>query len=314
MDRISAMKAFVQVAEAGSFTRAADLLRLSPAAMTRGVAELEAHLGARLLNRTTRHVSLTDVGEQYLERCRAALQAFDEADGVARARTVKPQGMLRMHSPVTFGRRFMTPIIARYHQTYPQVQFDLTLSDRIGIDMVEEGFDLAIMLLPEGMDLNVVARQIFRTELALYASPEYLARHERRGPIVRPDQLREHTTLTLSYTGIRETWSLRSRAGEAAEVPIAPLLATNSNDTLLQAALAGIGIAVLSNVVVARELEAGTLKRVLPQWHAGNVGFHAAYPSRRYLPAKVRTFIDVMVQWFELSQPLATDDTLIFTP
>ncbi len=312
MDRLNSMRMFAQVAESGSFSRAAQVLNVSAAAATRGIAELEAHLGARLLNRTTRHVSLTEVGEQYLERCRTALQAFEEADGIARSRTLRPQGMLRLHCPVAFGRRFMTPILARYNAAYPQVRFDLTLSDRLAVDLVEEGYDLAVMLLPDGMDANVVARLMFYTHLVLVAAPDYLARHP---PIVRPEQLEQHTVLTFSFTAIRDQWRLLDAQGNVATVSLEPLLRTNSSDCLLQAAMSGMGVAVVGNQLVREDLAAGRLKQVLPDWHAGRVGVYATYPTRRYLPAKVKTFVDLMLQWFEMSRSgLPSPEGLIFTP
>jgi DNA-binding transcriptional LysR family regulator len=313
MDRLNSMRMFTQVAESGSFSRAAQVLNVSAAAVTRGIAELEAHLGARLLNRTTRHVSLTEVGEQYLERCRTALQAFEEADDIARSRALRPQGTLRLHCPVAFGRRFMTPILARYNATYPQVRFDLTLSDRLAaIDLVEEGYDLAVMILPDGMDANVVARLMFYTQLVLVAAPDYLARH----PLIKnPAQLEKHTVLTFSFAGIRDQWRLLDAQGNVAAISLEPLLTTNSSDCLLQAALSGMGVAVVGNQLVGEDLAAGRLKLVLPDWNAGRVGVYAAYPTRRYLPAKVKTFVDLMLQWFEMSRPgFPGAEGLIFTP
>jgi DNA-binding transcriptional LysR family regulator len=293
MDRLQSMRAFVQVADSGGFAKAGEVLGMSPAVMTRAVAELEAHLGVRLLQRTTRTVGLTDAGTTYLERARQTLFDLEEAETEARALTAKPRGVLRLHCPVPFSRTFLPEVIKQFHAKYPEVTFDLTVSDRLDVNLVEEGYDLAVMIVPDNVDKNVAARLLYSGKLMLCASEAYLKRH---GEPQHPRELPDHMLLTLNYPGIRDRWDLQSEDGDSFGLNITPVLASNSPEWLRGAAQEGAGITISSCVVVQDGILRGELKRVLPQWNAGGYSVYAAYPSRRYLSAKVRLFLDKLTQ------------------
>jgi DNA-binding transcriptional LysR family regulator len=293
MDRLQSMRAFVQVADSGGFAKAGEVLGISPAVMTRAIAELEAHLGVRLLQRTTRKISLTDAGTTYLERARQTLFDLDEAETEARALTAKPRGLLRLHCPVPFAHMFMPEVVRQYHAKYPDVTFDLTASDRLDVNVVEEGYDLAVMIVPDNVDKNIAARLLYSGKLILVASENYLARH---GEPQHPSELSSHMLLTLNYAGVRDKWELQSKTGESFNLSFAPVIASNNAEWLRGAAAEGAGVALASCMLAQKNIVDGKLKRVLPDWNAGGYSIYAAYPSRRYLSAKVRLFLDKLTE------------------
>jgi DNA-binding transcriptional LysR family regulator len=304
MDRLQSMRAFVQVADSGGFAKAGEVLGISPAVMTRGIAELEAHLGVRLLQRTTRTVSLTDAGMTYLERARQTLFDLEEAETEARALTAKPRGLLRLHCPVPFARMFLPEVVQQFHAKYPDVTFDLTASDRLDVNLVEEGYDLAVLIVPDNVDKNIAARLLYSGKLILCASERYLAR---RGEPLHPRELAEHKLLTLNYPGVRDKWELQNAAGESFNMNISPLIASNSPEWLRGAAMEGAGITLASCMLVHDGMTRGELKRVLPDWNAGGYSIYAAYPSRRYLSAKVRLFLDKLTEIMQTRVAAAMD-------
>jgi DNA-binding transcriptional LysR family regulator len=293
MDRLQAIRAFVQVADSGGFAKAGEVLGISPAVMTRAVAELEAHLGVRLLQRTTRTVNLTDAGMTYLERARQTLFDLDEAETEARALTAKPRGLLRLHCPVPFAQLFLPEVVKRYHSKYPEVTYDITATDRLDVNLVEEGYDLAVMIVPDNVDKNIAARLLYSGKLVLCASDKYLARH---GEPQHPSDLAQHMLLTLNYAGIRDRWELQSKSGEQYALSFTPAIASNNAEWLRGAAMEDAGIAVSSCMLAQQSINDGKLKRVLPEWNAGGYSIYAAYPSRRYLSAKVRLFLDMLTE------------------
>jgi DNA-binding transcriptional LysR family regulator len=288
MDRLLAMRAFTRVVEDGSFSRAAERLGLSTTSVSRLLGELEAHLGTRLLHRTTRRLSLTDVGRSYLERCIAILDEVEAAEALAGSATEQPRGTLRVNAPVSFGARHLSTLIPRYCAQHPQVTVEITLSDR-QVDLVEEGFDMAIRIASE-LRTTLIARRLAPARLVLVASPEYLARH---GRPVMPQDLAQHLCLGYLYTRGGLEWELHGPGGPHVIALHGPLRA-NNGDLIQEAALAGAGIALQPTFICGEALERGALEVLLPDYPPVAIAIHAVYTSRRHLSAKVRTFVDFL--------------------
>lgn len=275
---------FTQVVQSGSFTAAARELRMPKSTVSRKVSELERRLGARLLQRTTRRLSLTDVGRTYYmygERIVADVEAAELA--VTRLQ-LTPRGPLRVTAPLSFS--FVGPAIAAFLQRYPEVQLDVVCTDRV-VDLVDEGFDLAIRAGPL-RDSTLIARPILGLRRFAVASPRYI---ERRGAPAAPAELEAHECLAFGAGPERTRWQLHAE-GDAVEVRIAPRLVVNDFDLLREAAIAGLGIALIDSDRCSAELRARRLRRVLPQWSSAETTVHAVYPSTRYLSPKVKAFID----------------------
>ena len=293
MDRFHAIVAFVKVVEAGSFARAADRLGVSVSSVSRHVTELEAHLGARLLNRTTRTLSLTEVGRAFHERSVQLLADLEEAEEAAGAGAVIPRGTLRLTCGVTFGVRHLTSAIAEFMGRYPEMRFDVDLSDRI-VDLVDEGFDAAVRIGPIG-GTNLVGRKVGTTELICCAAPSYLARH---GEPRDPDELVKHTCLTYEYALQAGQWPFRGADGRARSVRVSGPAHANNGGFLAGLARAGVGIVYEPDFVVGADVRAGHLVPILRAFAPAASGINVVYPSRRHLSAKVRAFTDFLVQRF----------------
>jgi DNA-binding transcriptional LysR family regulator len=288
MDRFREMATFAAVVDAASFVGAARQLGQSKTAVSRLVSDLEARLGARLLNRTTRRLSLTDVGRDYHERCRAILADVDEADASASSASAEPTGVLRVNAPLTFGILHLAPLWPRFAQRHPQLRLDVTLSDRL-VDLVDEGFDLAVRIsrMPAS---TLVSRKLADTEMLLCASPGYLRRH---GRISHPSALTAHPVVAYSYWTGPDDWQFDGPTGPVS-VRIRPVMVANNGDTCRAAALAGLGVVLQPSFLVAGDLAARRLVRLCPDWHSLTLGVHAVYPSRRHLPSKVRLMVDFL--------------------
>src|SRR5690242_2624296 len=234
MDRLAALQVFAQVVESGSFAKAAERLNLSTSAASRQVAELEAHLEARLLNRTTRRVSLTESGRAFYERAVQLLADLEEAEQEAARAAVVPRGTIKLATSHAFGVRHVAGAIAAFAAQHPEVKFDVSLSERI-VDLVEEGFDLGIRIGSTGSE-NLVARRLGETSLVACASPEYLAR---RGTPRAPEDLEQHNCLTYEYVSPRNTWRFRDAEGRERAVRVSGALHANSGDFISQAAARG---------------------------------------------------------------------------
>ena len=293
MDRLAAMRAFVQVVEAGSFVRAAGRLGASTSSTSRLIADLETHLGARLLNRTTRKLSLTETGQAYYERCVQLLADVDEAEAVAGAAAAAPTGRLKLTCPYNLLAQPIAPALAEFNRRYPQVSFDVTVADRV-VDLVDEGFDLAVRIGAPGGE-QLVARRLGTTQLLACASPAYLAR---RGTPQAPEELARHSVLTYAYVSSPFQWRLVDAEGRTHEVRVSGPLHANSGELLVAAALAGMGIVFEPDFVVGPHLARGELRRVLPQYGGPKLDVWAVYPSRRHLSAKVRTFVAYLAEIF----------------
>lgn len=291
MDRLAAMRVFAQVVESGSFARAAERLGLSTSATSRQVAELESHLGARLLNRTTRRVSLTESGRAYYERAVQLLADLQEAEQEASRATVVPRGTIRLTTSVNFGVRHVAPAIAAFLGRHAQVRFDVSLSDRI-VDLVEEGFDLAIRIGAAGAE-NLVARKLGETRLLPCASAAYLKAH---GAPSTPEDLARHNCFTYEYVTPRNVWRFRDAAGKERTVRVAGNLHSNNGDLLAEAAAQGAGIVLEPAFIVGSDVRAGRLVPLLQDFVAPPMPIYAVYPSRKHLSAKVRLFVDFLVE------------------
>ena len=292
MDQIESMKAFVAVAEQGGFAGAGRVLCCATATITRQVAALESHLGARLLHRTTRSVRLTEVGQRYLQDCRQVLQALDEADALARGAHVEPQGELKVTAPVVFGRLHVLPVMLSYLQAHPRVTVQTQFVDHV-VHLIDEGVDVALRIqhLP---DSSLVALPVGQLRRVLVASPDYLAR---RGTPRNPDDLARHDLIGLDRPGRPfQPWCFRdpasSRPGlKAIEMP--PVrLKVNHNEVALDAALTGHGLALALSYQVASRVVSGELRILLPEWEPAPIPVHLVHAEGRRAAAKVRTFLD----------------------
>ncbi len=291
MDRLTAMQVFVEVAQRGSLTAAADQLELSRAMVTRHVAELERWLGTRLLQRTTRRLSLTEAGEACLQRCRQMLELAEDVEQVAGQRDSEPRGLIRVTTSSSFGQAQLAPAIAAYLRQYPHTRVDLLMVDRT-VNLVEERIDLAVRITNE-LDPALIARRLSVCRSVLCATPAYLAEH---GAPVTPDTLAEHSCLTYSYFG-KSQWRLR-RGQEETLVSVEGKLSANEATVLLQATLANAGIAMQPTYLVAPLLKSGALVQVLPDWQPITMSIYGVYTSRRHVPATLRTLLDFLVNRF----------------
>ena len=297
MDRLAAIQVFAQVVEAGSFAKAADRLGLSTSAASRHVAELEGHLQTRLLNRTTRRVSLTESGRAFYERAVQLLGDLAEAEQEASSAAVAPRGTIRLTTSINFGVRHVAPAIAEFMARHPEVRFDVSLSDRV-VDLVEEGLDLAIRIGAPGGD-NLVARKLGETRLVPCASPEYLAKH---GAPKTPEELARHDCLTYEYVSPRHVWRFRDRSGAEHTVRVSGRLHSNNGDLLAEAAAQGAGIVFEPAFIVGPDVRAGRLVPLLQDFVPAPVPIYALYPSRKHLSAKVRRFVEFLVERFSDAQ------------
>ena len=297
MDRFLALSAFSKVVELGGFARAAERLGLSTSAVSRQVSELEAHLDARLLNRTTRRLSLTEAGQAFYERSVQLLAELEEAESSVRAAAVLPKGTLRLTCGVTFGVRYLAPAMVEFAAQHPHLVFDLDLSDRT-VDLVEEGFDLAIRIGTIGQQ-GFVSRSLGWTRAACCASPDYL---ERRGTPRTPNDLAQHECLTYTHVPVPNVWSFESADGVHHTVRITPRHRANNGRMLAALAVAGMGVVFEPDFIVAPEVRAGRLVPLLPGFKPARVPIAAVYPSRRHLSAKVRTFVDFLAGRFAREQ------------
>jgi DNA-binding transcriptional LysR family regulator len=277
---------FVEVARRLSFARAAEQLGLHVSGVSRIVAALESRLGVRLLQRTTRQVGLTEAGRSHLARCEALLAELAEAESAASALGGDLRGRLRVSIPSGFGLTHITPAVSLFIAAHPQLSLDLHLSNR-NVDLVEEGFDLAIRV-GALRDSRLVARRLGDSRRILVASADYLAR---RGTPKRPADLPAHACLVLEIGALAERWDLQRR-GVRENVRAGTQLRSNNALALLDACRAGAGITLLPQFVVAADLAEGRLERVLPAWAAAEQGIFAIYPGNRFIPAKVRAFVE----------------------
>ncbi|WP_420968368.1 LysR family transcriptional regulator [Bradyrhizobium sp. B120] len=290
MDRIDAMQAFVAVADLEGFAPAARKLGLSPSAITRLIAALEERLGARLLQRTTRQVTLTDAGSRYLERARRILADVEEAEDAVEGERTRPEGRLVISAPFGFGRLHVSPVVTAYLKRYPDVGVDLRLSDR-RINLVEDGVDLAVRLghLP---DSTLVARHVGQMRRIVVASAGYL---KLRGEPKRPADLTAHDTIQFGAMTATPDWRFMEDGQEIRIMPT-PRFTSNSSDAAIQYAEQDGGLTRVMAYQAAESLKARRLRIVLAEFEQPPVPIHVVYPTSRLLSAKVRTFIDLVTE------------------
>jgi DNA-binding transcriptional LysR family regulator len=300
MDRFQSILAFARVVDAGSFAGAARRLDMSVSAVSRQVSDLEAHLGARLLHRTTRRLSLTETGRLFYRRAVQLLADLDEAEVEVGAQAVVPRGTLRLTAPISFGTRYLVSAIAEFRRQNEALRFDVELSDRTVV-LVDEGLDLAIRIGAIGSQ-TLIGRQIGSARMICCAAPSYLARHA--APRT-PEDLAAHACLTYAYAADGNVWRFRDAKQRIREVKPAGPVHANNGDMLAALAVAGIGITLEPDFIVADDVRAGRLVMLLPDYAVASIPINAAYPSRRHLSAKVRAFIDFLVQRFARDPPWA---------
>lgn len=297
MDRFVGMAVFVKVVESKSFAAAARHFEISPAMVTKHVQALEERLGARLLNRTTRHVSPTEVGRTYYERCRRIMAEMEEAERVAGDMQATPRGLLKINAPFSFGVAKLAPAIADYLKAYPDVTVDLTLNDRY-VDLVEEGFDLAIRI-GRLADSSLIAKRLASVPMMVAASPQYL---EQYGTPQTPQDLKGHNCLAYTQVPTPGEWSLIGPDGDQHVVEVSGRFQANNGDALRVLALRSEGIIFGPDYVVTESIAAGDLIRLFPTYKVPEAALYAVYPHSRYLSAKVRTFVDFLAACFGRTQ------------
>ena len=295
MDRLLSMRVFQKVIDEGGFAAAARALELSPAAVTRLIGDLETHLGARLIQRTTRKLSLTDAGEAYLESLRTILREIEDAEAAAVASTRELHGTLHILATPVLATHLLAPRVGRWRARQPGVTVDIVV-DPFPQTRVD-AFDVTFLLLEDSVDLNVVARPLAHTDMIVCAAPGYLKRF---GTPLRPEELAGHAYLKFPWHQSTGHSARRLRLqpigdkAPAVEVEMPVALQSASFDVLYRAALEGGGIAVLSTALAAPQLESGALVHLLPDWIFGRFTIYAALPSRKLLPARTRALLDFL--------------------
>ncbi|MDR8398359.1 LysR family transcriptional regulator [Paraburkholderia sp. USG1] len=290
MDTLQNMRVFLRVVEAGSFTGAAQQLNTTTAFVSRAVSDLEAHLSARLLNRTTRRIALTGAGERYLQRCEQILAYVEQAEAEAGDAHARPSGKLKVHAMASFGQHYVVPAVGRYLQQYPDVRVELTLTQRIP-DLLEEGYDVALVLATDLPDSGFVSQRLASAFSIACASPAYL---ERCGVPRMPADLANHTCLQTVTPTPASQWQFTGPDGDETIELGAAKFQVNVADAQAVAVCEGMGIGLLPIYSAVCGLRSGELVRVLPEYRSQEMNVYAMYPSRRYLDAKVRAWVELL--------------------
>ena len=289
MDRLTSLTTFIRVVDSGGFSAAGRRLNMSTTMVSNHVHALEVRLGARLLNRTTRKVSLTEVGKAYYDRATQIIADLEQADNIAGAMQSTPRGTLRIYT-ATHIVQFVAPVVGEFLGSYPEVKVDLTIGERT-IDLIDEGYDLAIRLTPPP-DSSLIVRSLATWRHVLCCSPAYREQH---GPPRQLAELSEHNCVRHALYPFGDEWRFIDRKGMPASVRVSGNLTSNSGETLRRAALQGVGLCLAAGFLVADDLEAGHLIRLLPEYRPVELSMNAIYPHRHHLSAKVRSFIDLLV-------------------
>lgn len=292
MDKLQSMQLFTRVVETGSFTAAAEQMGMSRALASKLIRNLEDALGVRLLNRTTRRVSLTDPGRNYFQRVSEILAQLAEVEAEAANQQVEARGRLRVSAPISFSVRYLAAAFSEFQRRYPRIELDLELSDRL-VDLVEEGFDVAVRI-GKLADSSLVARRIAPACLLLVAAPEYL---ERLPAPRHPEDLARHEFIHYSLAPKRDEIVLE-RNGEVVPVRVRGRVTNNNGDYIAAITALGQGISLLPAFIVAEQIASGALLRVLPEWTVPAIAIHAVYPQTPLLPAKTRALVDFLVEHF----------------
>ncbi|WP_223449714.1 MULTISPECIES: LysR family transcriptional regulator [unclassified Pseudomonas] len=309
MDIFQTMRFFVAVAQTGSFTAAAQMLDTTTTNVSKAVTSLEARLQTRLINRTTRRLALTEAGVRYLQRCEKILEEVREADEEAGTAHITPVGRLKIHAMSAIGNHYVIDAIAKYRETHPSVMFDLTLTNRLP-DLLEEGYDMSIVLARDLPDSGFVAQRLGITYSILCASPAYL---KKRGHPDSPGSLGAHDCLRIVNTVMPvENWAFEGPDGvETVNVPISPFH-VNTADAMTVAIKNGMGIGIQPIASAVDGLRAGTLVRVLPDYHFEEFNLFAIYPSRKFVDAKIKTWVEFLKDY--IPGLLASDEDIVGSP
>jgi DNA-binding transcriptional LysR family regulator len=292
MDRLTGLEVFVRVVDSAGFSAAARRLNLSATMVSNHIQALEERLGARLLNRTTRRISLTEVGRAYYERCVQILGELEAADRAAGELQSTPRGMLRLHTNAHIVR-FLAPVVVKFLAAYPEASIEHNTGERM-IDLVDEGVDLAIRTLPPP-DSSLIVRRLAPWRHIACCSPEYLERHDAPE---RPEDLQQHNCLRYSFYPFGDEWRFLGPGGESVSVRVRSNLLTSSGEQLRLAALSATGVFLAPSFAIVEDLAEGRLVRLLPDFHGPEFAITAIYPHRHHLSAKVRSFVDIAAAHF----------------
>ncbi len=300
-DKLDGMTVFVRVVEKGSFTLAAKQLGHSTSYISKEVSRLENRLGVRLLNRSTRTISLTDIGKSYYEYCRQIVADAEEAERSISSQHDVPQGVLKISAPVSFGQIYLTKLLPQFLNTYPEVQLDVDFNDRL-VDVVAEGFDVVIRV-SNLKDTALINRKIMPSKIVTVASPDYL---ECNGYPTQPRELAQHDCISYAYRQVPTHWDYISKEGEPIGVAVKPRVICNNAEMELSMALAGMGITRFPAFCCEKEIHQGKLVPLLEEFEQGDFGVYAVYPHRRHLSVKVRVFVDFLVQRLKTARGAAS--------
>lgn len=295
MDQLGAMRAFIRVVQIGSFSAAARETNTSQATISKRVAALEAQLGVKLMMRTSRDHSLTEAGAEFYEKCVAILAELEEAESDARSRVASPRGLLRVTTAFPLGRLLIAPLLTDFLSRYPEIKLDLALSDS-HVDLTREGFDIAIRA-QKLQDSSLNARELFKNPMFLIASPSYLKQH---GVPRTPEELVDHNCIVYSELSTQNSWHF-THENDDISVQVNGNFQCDNGDTILTAAVAGVGFAVLPYWMIKSHLDAGELQVVMSDFQPSTLPVNAVFPHSRYLPLKVRCFIDFLIEEFARS-------------
>lgn len=288
MDQLSGMRIFVRVVQMGSFSAVAREQSTSQATVSKKIAALESMLGVKLLSRSSRELSLTEAGTGYYEKSISILAELDEADALARSQTASPKGSLRIAAPIAIARVMLAPLMKEFTEQYPEINVEIAASDKM-VDLIAEGIDAAIRV-KQLEDSNLISRHLFNNRLVLAASPDYLAKE---GIPKIPEDLNKHNCIVYSYSTSVHHWSFINQ-GKEDSVEVEGSFSSNDGDTNLAAALAGMGIAQLPIWLVDEHFRSGQLLEVLENYKIHSIPVNIIYPQNRYVPLKVRCFIDFL--------------------
>lgn len=293
MDKFESMRAFTQVVVSGGFAAAAREMGLSRSAVNKLVIGLENELGVQLLHRSTRVVTPTETGLAFYDRCVEILASLEEAERAVAQLQAEPRGKLRINAPMTFGTMHLAPALADFLVEYPDLQVQLTLNDRL-IDPIEEGFDLTVRIAKPQASSSLIIHPLAAVRLLLCAAPSYLAA---QGTPSHPDELRHHSCLHYGQIATENHWKLRA-GDEVVTMPIAGILCSNNGEVLRDAAVKGLGIALLPEFIVEEEIEQGILQTILPDYHPAELALYVIYPVNRHLSTKIRLLVGFLHQRF----------------
>jgi len=297
MEKLTGLAVFAKVVEEGSFTGAATSLNFSKSTVSKHITRLEERLGARLLNRTTRKLTLTEVGRTFYERCERILAEAEDAEEAVSRLSNDPRGTLKITAPMTFGIRHLAPRLPAFIEKYPDVTLDIKLDDQV-VNIVDEGFDVAIRIARMA-DSSLVARRIASSAMVLCASPDYWAKN---GKPTEPAQLKDHNCLLYSYRPSPHEWRFRPGPKEDQgfiSVRVSGSLMGNNGDMSRAVLKAGLGVSILPAFMIYEELETGELEPALEDYVEPRLDIYAVYPHARHLSPKVRVFVDFLVETFK---------------